>query len=124
MKYSTNNYVNALAGALKETPDEKKDIVLANFVKLIGKNGDMPKRDKIVEAVHKKIVNMNGGKWVDVELAREASEPRLRIIKEMFTDKDHVDFKINPALVAGVRIKVNEKELDNSLQNKLKKLFK
>jgi F0F1-type ATP synthase delta subunit len=125
MRYSLNNYINALVGALQETPNEKKDIILTNFVKLIEKNGDISKRDKIIEAVHRKFVNMSGGKWVSVELARKASEPRMRLIKEMFTAKDHVIFYINPELKAGIRITINgEEELDNSLNNKLKKLFK
>jgi len=125
MRYTINNYVNALAGALGETPDDKKGLVLKNFVSLIAKNGDLPKRDKIVESVHRQIVNSNGGKWVTVELARETTEPRMRIMREMFSDKDFINFKINPALVAGIRITINgEDEIDNSLQSKLNKLFK
>lgn len=124
MKYSINNYVNALTEVLNETPG-KKDLVIASFIKLIAKNGDISKRDKIIESVHKKIVNLNGGKWINVELARKTSEPKLRLIREIFTDKDHVNFKINPALIAGVRITVNgDRELDNSLNKKLNKLFK
>lgn len=125
MRYSLNNYVDALTGVLSETPNKDKETVLSNFVKLIAKNGDISKRDKIVEAVHKKVVGMNGGRWVIVELARQLPEPRMRIIKEMFSVKDHIDFKINPALVAGIRITINgEEELDNSLQGKLNKIFK
>src|SRR5256885_733961 len=125
MRYSINNYVEALVGALDDASADKKDKIVANFVKLLEKNGDLSQRDKIIEKVHKKVVNLNGGKWITVELARETTEPKLRLIKESFSKKDHISVKLNPTLTAGVRITIDgEKELDNSLNNKLKKLFK
>ena len=60
-----------------------------------------------------------------IETAREMSDSQNELLKHKFSNKDHVEFKINPELVAGVRITVNgEEELNNSLQNKLNKLFK
>ena len=46
-------------------------------------------------------------------------------IKHNFPEKDYIDFKINPELVAGMRVTVDgEEELDNTLNQKLKNLFR
>ena len=121
MKYSVNNYISAFAQAIKMVPSGQ---VVEGFVKLLKKTGDIKYSTKIFEAIHKKLVNERGGKWVNVEVARESALKKEKL-KNKFSEKDYVDFKINPELVAGVRITINgESELNNSLQGKLNKLFK
>lgn len=125
MKYQVNNYVEAFVGALGETPKDKRGVLVSNFVRLLHRTGDIRSENKITEAVHKKIVNNEGGRWVNIEAARELKESDRKLLINKFSEKDHVDFKINPELVAGVRITVDgEEELDNSLNQKLNKLFK
>lgn len=120
MKYSVNNYVSAFAEAGKKIPQEK---AIEGLAKLLRKTGDIKHSKKIIEAIHKKLVNKKGGKWVDIETARETDS--LGLLKNKFSEKDYVEFWVNPELVAGVRITVNgEEELNNTLQNKLNKLFK
>ncbi|MDP3696485.1 MAG: F0F1 ATP synthase subunit delta [Candidatus Taylorbacteria bacterium] len=124
MKYSINNYVNAFAETVGKVPQEK---IVDNFIKLLKKTGDIKHSKKILEAIHKKLVNEKGGKWVNIEVARDSALKKSStfFIKKVLDEKDHVDFKINHELVAGVRIMVDgESELNNSLQNKLNKLFK
>ena len=121
MRYSLNNYVGAFNQVIKTTSREK---VVEGFVKLLKKTGDIKHSKKIIEAIHKKLVNEKGGEWVNVETARGAALKK-ETFRHKFSEKDHVDFKINPELVAGVRITIDgESELNNSLQNKLNKLFK
>ena len=122
MKYSINNYVEAFAQSLAIS--DKNDEVISGFIKLLKKNGDIKHSKKILDAVHRKLVNSEGGKWVTIETARELSAENLKSLKHNFSEKDHIDFKINSELVAGVRVTLNnEEELNNSLQNKLKKMF-
>lgn len=121
MKYATNNYVIAFTEIVTKVLQEK---AVEGFVKLLKKTGDIKHSKKIIEAVHKKLVNEKGGKWVNVEVARESALEREKL-KHNFSNKDYVDFKINPELVAGIRITVDgDEELNNSLQNKLNKLFR
>ena len=120
MKYSVNNYVDAFVQTIKTAPHE----AIGGFIKLLKKTGDIKHSKKIIEAIHKKMVNEKGGKWVNVEVARESALKKEKL-KHSFSEKDHVDFKINPELVAGVRITIDgESELNNSLHSKLNKLFK
>jgi len=121
MKYSVNNYVGAFIGASKKTSYEE---AADGLIKLLKKTGDIKHSKKIVEAIHKKLVNEKGGKWMNIEVARELVLKK-EAFKHKFSEKDHVGFRINPELVAGVRITINgEGELNNTLQNKLNKLFK
>ena len=114
--------MEAFIQTLKE--GTQKD-VSAGFIKLLQKNGDIKHFKKITEAIHKKMINDKGGKWINIEMARKISSSKQEILKDNFYQKDHVDFKINSGLVAGVRITIDgQEELDNSLDNKLKKLFK
>ena len=94
------------------------------LVKLLKKTGDIKHFNKIVEAIHKKLVNEKGGKWINIETARESALKKEKI-KHNFSEKDYIDFKINPELVAGMRVTVDgEEELDNTLNQKLKNLFR
>lgn len=121
MKYSMNNYVGAFTQAIGKV---SRDEVVSGFVRLLKKTGDIKHSKKILEAIHKKLVNEKGGKWVNVETARESSLKKISL-KHSFSDKDHLELSINPELVAGVRITVDgQEELNNSLQNKLNRLFK
>ena len=123
MKYSVNNYVEAFVETLAAS--DKKDQVITNFIKLLKKTGDIKHSKKIFEAIHKKLVNSDGGKWVDIDTARELSEAKLKPLISKFSKKDHINLNINKGLIAGVRVTVNgEDELDNSLNKKLNKLFK
>ncbi|OGN00416.1 MAG: hypothetical protein A3B91_04190 [Candidatus Yanofskybacteria bacterium RIFCSPHIGHO2_02_FULL_41_29] len=120
MKYLVNNYVDAFTEVIKKTP---KKSVVENFIKLLKKTGDIKRLNKIVEAIDKKLVNKNGGKWVVVETARESASADK--IRNKFSNKDHVEFKVNPELVAGTRVTINgEEELNNTLSSKLNKMFK
>ena len=120
MRYSVNNYVDAFTQTVKTDSNE----AVGGLVKLLKKTGDIKHSKKIIEAVHKKMVNEKGGKWVNIEVARD-SALKKETFKHKFSEKDHINFNINPELVAGVRITVDgERELNNSLQSKLNKLFK
>ena len=120
MRYSVNNYVEAFAEVVKEVPQDK---AVNGLLRLLVRTGDIKHSGKILESIHKKLVIEKGGKWVNVEVAREQM-PKKALLKSKFSGKDYIDYKINPELVAGMRITINgEEEVDNSLHNKLKKLF-
>lgn len=125
MKYSVNNYVEAFYQVFSGVSAGEKNKTYDSFLRLLKKTGDIKNSKKILEALHRKIVNDKGGRWIIVEAARELGEARSKSLKKHFSEKDHVEFKINPDLVAGVRITINgEQELDNSLNSKLNKLLK
>ena len=123
MKYSPKNYALAFSKSLQGSREEKN--LLANFLKLIKKNGDQKILPKILEEFKKIEINKKGGSHIKVEFAREPLEAQLKSITEKFKSWDWIETSLNPALVAGVRITIDgEREIDNSLARKLHKLFK
>ena len=111
MKYAPHIYARAF---LEVKPDPEK------FLSVVLKNGDYERLDKIVEAIEMREVQAHGGRIVELEFARISELAK----KFKFSSHDRVHTKINPSLVAGVRVTVDgEQELDVSLQRKLNKLF-
>jgi len=125
MKYSPEIYAKILLQILGEAEGRKQqDEIVQRFIKTVQKNGDWTRINKILEAVEQKLVEKSGGRIIDVEFAREVGDFLRDKVKNYFSKKDKINIKINPALVAGVRITFDgDKELDYSFQKKLRKIF-
>lgn len=123
MKHKPEEYAEAFVLAISGD-SAKREHVLKTFLTLIRKNGDWPGIEKIYKLIAKKITENGGGQTVILEFARELPKSIKDMLLAKFSNKDFLDVKINPKLVAGARILVNgEKELDSTLLNKLNKLF-
>jgi F0F1-type ATP synthase delta subunit len=124
MKYSDTVYARALGEVLEKVSLGKIDTICKNFVQVIRKNGDFSRIDSIVLKVEEMLVKKNGGRMVSLEFARPAPKALVVKLRDIFSKNDKVEEIFNPSLVAGVRITIDgEKEFDNSLSKKLKKLF-
>jgi len=124
MKYPPETYAAALFQVASGAPAAKRSEIVKGFVRLLAKTGDIGRAEKITAAVEKLMVKIRGGRWATIEFARPIELKIKRRITNIFSAGDKIEEKINPALIAGVRVTLNgEKEFDNSLQRKLKKLF-
>ncbi len=124
MKYAPALYAKALREMIQETPKSHHQELVNNFCRGVIKNGDGARSDKIITAIEEQETHAKGGKMVQMEFAREMSETVIKKLEKKFATHDLVSVRITPSLVAGVRITVDgEKELDGSLQRKLRKLF-
>src|SRR3989344_1143796 len=113
MKYKAKEYAKAIAQI--EKFDARK------FFQLLLKNGDLKKAKEIVRLAEKFILAKSGNKKVVLETARKTGSQE--IAKKIIAKGDIVEEKINPALVAGVRVIINdERQLDFSLQKKLQQI--
>ncbi len=118
-KYKAKTYAEALAN-LDVKADEKK--VVNNFLRLLERNGDMKKAPEIITQTEKLLLKKSGNKKVVLQLARKAAD---KDIKGEFAKKgDIVQEKINPSLIAGIKVIVDgNKQLDLSLLHKLNNIF-
>ena len=123
MKYHPNHYARALLEALNDSPGENWDRLVKNFAELIVRNGDLSAANKIIAEVEKLWVRQNGGRLVEIETARPIDSKLAGQIKKSLAPSDQAEVKINPQLIAGVRITADDMELDNSLAAKLNKIF-
>lgn len=124
MRYTPSTYAQALLATYSQVPATKHAGVIKRFWALVRKNGDMPRAEKIVKAVERFMTHQSGGRMITIECARDISKALLSELRNKFKAHDSVQVKINPALVAGVRVTLDgEQELDQSLQRKLNNLF-
>jgi len=122
-----NNKVKIYAKALAEVALDKKidKKAEANFVKLLQKNGLMHKAKEIVQMAEDMILQKKGNKKITFETARKITPSQKKMLEAIAKQGDVIKEKINPELIAGVRVIINDnRQFDGSLQNKLKNIFK
>ena len=122
-KYSPKMYAKALVELLsaKQTPVQTKKNV-AGFLDLLGKNGDLKKAGRIILLAEALFYQKTGKRKIILETARKIEKKNL--LKDFFQPGDMVQEKINPELIAGIKVVVNsDKQLDFSLKNKLDNIF-
>lgn len=96
--------------------------VSSDFLRVIEKNGDFSRLDKIIFAIEELATREAGGHMVHLEFARDVD--KMEKFQKKFGAKDHVRISINPSLIAGVRVTIDgSSELDESFKRKVNQLF-
>ena len=122
-KISPGQYAEALYKAYQETRLEKdRRLVLERFFGLIERQGALSLLPQIAQELDRVAAKSEGGKHVVIETAR-ASKSASKI-KAAFSKNDYVEERLNPDLIAGVRIIIDgERLLDRSLSRRLSSFF-
>ncbi|SRR5258708_4965891 len=124
MKYPAHIYGKALAEAIVAATVKDRDGIVKNFLALVRKNGDEPFLRKIVTEAERFVREAEGLRKVTVEVAREPGAHAKAFIKTFAKPGDIFEEKIDPRLIAGVKITVNDDmQFDGSLKGKMDKLF-
>ncbi len=116
-------YARALAEIIaKKGIDEKK--VINNFVKILVSAGLEKKTKEILNLTEDFVLAKQGKNKITFEIARRLTSENRAMLKEFIKEGDIVKEKINPELIAGVKIVVDEeKQMDMSMASKLENLF-
>ena len=123
MKFSPTHYALALLEAVNEKPRASEKISV-RFLEVLKKNGDRLQAGKILKEVERISLKRSGYRAVAIETARPLSTSQEQELRRHFNQKDHIDIRVNPELVAGVKIVIDgEWVIDASLRRKLKNLF-
>jgi F0F1-type ATP synthase delta subunit len=112
VKVKAKDYAKALV--------DVKKFDARRFLRILQRNGDTKKLKEIVVLAEKMMLAKSGNQKIVLEIARP-------VTKKMNVGKkgDMVEEKINPTLIAGVKIIIDgEKQLDFSLSKKLNDIFK
>ena len=121
MKYKIKDYAIALADIITSKKTYDKNTV-NNFLELLERRGDFKNAKKIVELAEKYYLRKRNNKKIQLETARKTNVKNL--LKNLYKAGDIIEEKINPALIAGVRVTIdNETEFDASLYGKLRRIF-
>ena len=121
-----NNKVKIYARALAEVALGKKvsKKTEENFLKLLEKNGLASKAKEIVQLAEDIILQKQGKKKITFETARKITPSQKKLLESITKEGDVIKEKINPELIAGVKIIINgNKQFDGSLQKKLQNIF-
>ena len=115
-------YAKALAEiVLEKKVDEKK--VVANFVKLLVSSGYENKAKEILEMAEDIILAKQGKRKITFETARKTTANQNKLLEKFVKKGDIVKEKINPELIAGIKIIINDsKQFDASMQSKLQNI--
>ena len=125
MKYPVRAYARALAEAAAGTlsPAEEKKII-SNFLGLVRRNGDTHGLPQMLSAAGKLLREKDGRRKVVIESARPFAGLSARF-RGLLRKTDEVEERLEPALIAGVRITVDdEMRFDGGLRRKIDLLFR
>jgi F0F1-type ATP synthase delta subunit len=125
MKYLVKDYAKSLAELSLDSKNKKEEVMVHNFLSLLEKNRDISGVNKILDLAGSIYFKKSGKKKIVVEAARQLTAGNKKILKSIVREGDVAEERINPELLAGIKIVVNnEKQFDGSILNKIKKLFK
>jgi len=100
--------------------DEQK---AQNFFNFLKKNGDMGKAREILALAQDLFIKKTGRRKVVLETARKIKAKQKEELNSVLQKGDVVKEKINFELLAGIKIIINDKQLDLSMLKKLNNLF-
>jgi F0F1-type ATP synthase delta subunit len=128
-KNKTKLYAKALAEIISaekktEGPERSRRIV-NNFVKILINAGLERKSKEILDLAEDMLLVKNGKRKITFETARKITSSQQKMLDNVVKKGDIVNEKINPELIAGIKIIINEsKQFDASMQSKLQKILK
>ena len=127
MKYSVHTYAQALVEVIEDQTRGAKlgdNVIEKNFLELVRKNGDEVHLPQILDEASRLARGKSGIRQVTVESARELSASQKTTLKHFMKPHDVVEERIDPELIAGIKITVNDElQFDGSLKNKLNKVL-
>ena len=124
MSITTKQYAEALHLALHEANPKDHDKVLDNFVAVLHTNGDLGKYEAVVAEYEKMDLEAQGIKKARVTFARE-TEVNKKIMDELNQiagAKLQVEKEVDPDLIGGVVLRVDDTLIDASVRGQLNTL--
>lgn len=118
-------YAKALAEVILKGPASAKEATAwqSNFVKLLVKAGFEKKSKEILEMAENLVLAKQGKRKITFETARNMTAGQKKILENFVKKGDVVKEKINPELIAGIKIIINgSKQFDASMQSKLQRI--
>lgn len=124
MKYPARVYARAMLEALESASPKEHRAIMRECLRVLERTGDISRAPLIVKEIEKMFSKKYGGHHVHIELAHPAKKALYDAFIKQFSEHDHVRFSINPSLIAGSRITIDDtRELDYSLSSRLRALF-
>ncbi len=124
MKFSTQQYVEALHQTFHETKSSDHSKIIANFIEVLKSNGDLQYYEKIINAYEDYDRKQRGVRQVELTTAQEM-KPGANIVTELndLVGKDiELKQKVDASLIGGLMLKVEDTLIDGSVKRQLSNL--
>lgn len=124
MKYTVKQYALSLYQVLTETNPKDHDFVIDNFIRVLKGNKDLPAYEKIVTEVEQLFGTESITSKIEVTTAKEQSynEKLLKDLNKYAKQNADIVHKVEPNILGGVVIKVDDTLIDASLKTQLENL--
>ena len=117
MRYASKQYARALYELLEDGSKKDSRAVVKKFVATLRKNNDLSKGGEIIRWFEKVYHEESGEPLVEVSAADDEA---VKLIGRKI--KGEVVFKKDPQAVGGVRIKIGDRMVDNTIKVRLERL--
>lgn len=122
MRYSPKQYAKALYESLKEAKEDEVDLVFKNFYGILLRNNDLKIINKIIEKIEEIDKEKRGVVEVEVTGAKEIDKDLVSKLRNLIGKKAEIQEKVDPSLIGGLKIQINDLLIDGSIKAKLNKL--
>ncbi len=123
MRYSKQQYAQALYEALSETTPRGHDTVIDNFVRTLKDNGDLGSYEAIIEEYEVYDKQQRG--VIDVEVTTATAKINKGVIDDLnkIVGKNaEIIHKQDESIIGGVVIRIDDTLIDGSIKNSLENL--
>lgn len=124
MKFTSQQYAQALYDAVHETHGKDHGLVLDNFVKILAQNGDLGKYQEIESEYKLLEIKEKGFKQAEITVAgeMEINSELINQLNGIIGNKVEVKKKVDKGIVGGVIVKVDDTLIDASIKTQLENL--
>ena len=124
MKISNRQFAEALYELTYDVAKKDLSKILEFFVKFLAKNKKLKQNKNIIVEFEKIIKKKQGIVEIEITSARKLDKNTLEEIKSVFAKNVESIEKIDESLIAGVKVKLEDRILDASMRTQLINLKK
>ncbi len=122
MLYSPKQYAQALYDSLKDVKEGEIDLIFKNFYSILLRNNDLKLINKIIGKIEEIDKEERGVVEVEVTGAKEIDKDLVSKLRNLIGKKAEIKEKVDPGLIGGLKIQINDLLIDGSIKAKLNKL--
>lgn len=124
MRFTHQQYAQALYESLQDTKPKDHDIVIENFVGLLKKNGDLAEYERVIAVFEAYDKEQRGIKEVEITTAHDGklNKSILDHLNKLVGKDREIKHKVDENLIGGVVIRVEDTLIDASTKRQLEDL--
>jgi len=126
MKFTPQQYAQALYDSIRDTAPKNHDVILDNFVKILAQAGDLTKYKEIEKEYKLLEMKEQGISSAEITVAKEIeiNSGLVNQLNEIIGSKTEIKKQIDEKIVGGIIVRVDDTLIDASVKTQLENLNK